>query len=98
MVRPKNPRCLRFNPEVVYFKPRGVPLSQLEEIELLPDELEALKLHDVDNLDQISSAQKMGVSQPTFGRILNKAYKKIAQAIVKGMAIKISQNNEKENK
>lgn len=98
MVRPKNPRCLRFNPEVVYFKPRGVPLSELEEIELLPDELEALKLHDVDNLDQINAAQRMNISQPTFGRILDKAYKKIAQAIIKGMAIRISKNIHEESK
>ncbi|HOR01910.1 MAG TPA: DUF134 domain-containing protein [Candidatus Woesebacteria bacterium] len=92
MVRPKNPRRLRFNPEVFYFKPRGVPLSVLEEVELLPDELEALKLHDVDKLDQVAAAKKMNVSQPTFGRILDKAYKKIATAIIKGKAIKISQS------
>jgi len=89
MVRPKNPRCLRFNPEVLYFKPRGVPLSELEEEELFHDELEALKLHDVDGLDQIEAAKKMKISQPTFGRILDKAYKKIAVAIIKGKAIKI---------
>ena len=92
MPRPKIKRRLRFNPEVVYFKPRGVPLSVLEEVELLPDELEALKLHDVDELDQIKAAKKMNVSQPTFGRILDKAYKKIAIAIIKGKAIKISKN------
>ncbi|MDD4135905.1 MAG: DUF134 domain-containing protein [Candidatus Shapirobacteria bacterium] len=89
MTRPKKDRCLRFNPEVLYFKPRGIPLSTLEEEELLSDELEALKLHDVDGLDQIEAAKKMKVSQPTFGRILDKAYKKIAVAIVKGKAIKI---------
>jgi len=89
MSRPKQKRCIQFNPEVVYFKPRGVPLSTLEEVELLPDELEALKLHDVDELDQIEAAKKMNVSQPTFGRILDKAYKKIATAIIKGKAIKI---------
>ena len=89
MVRPKRKRCLRFNPEVLYFKPRGVPLSILEEEELLHDELEALKLHDVDGLDQIEAAEKMKISQPTFGRILDKAYKKIAVAIIKGKAIKI---------
>jgi len=77
---------------VVYFKPRGVPLSVLEEIELLSDELEALKLHDVDELDQIDAAKKMNVSQPTFGRILDKAYKKVAIAIIKGKAIKIVKN------
>ena len=89
MTRPKKNRCLKFNPEVLYFKPRGIPLSILEEEELFHDELEALKLHDVDGLDQIEAAKKMNVSQPTFGRILDKAYKKIATAIVKGKAIKI---------
>lgn len=90
MTRPKKDRCLKFNPEVLYFKPRGIPLSTLEEEELFHDELEALKLHDVDGLDQIEAAKKMNVSQPTFGRILDKAYKKIAIAIVKGKAIKIT--------
>jgi len=93
MVRPKNPRCLRFNPEVLYFKPRGIPMSILEEEELFHDELEALKLHDVDGLDQVEAAKKMNISQPTFGRILDKAYKKIVIAIVKGKAIKIIQQN-----
>jgi uncharacterized protein len=92
MPRPKNPRHIRFNPEVLYFKPRGVPLSILEEEELFHDELEALKLHDVDGLDQITAAKKMKVSQPTFGRILDKAYKKIAIAIIKGKAIKVTKN------
>lgn len=90
MVRPRSPRCLRFNPEVVYFKPRGIPLSALEEIELLPDEIEALKLHDVDGLEQKAAAEKMKVSQPTFGRILDKAYKKVAQALILGKAIRIA--------
>ena len=90
MVRPRSPRCLRFNPEVVYFKPRCIPLSAFEEIELLPDEIEALKLHDVDGLEQNAAAEKMKVSQPTFGRILDKAYKKVAQALVLGKAIRIA--------
>jgi len=64
-------------------------MSTLEEEELFPDELEALKLHDVDGLDQTEAAKKMKVSQPTFGRILDRAYKKIAVAIIKGKAIKI---------
>lgn len=90
MTRPKSPRNLRFNPEVLYFKPRGVPMSVLEEEELFHDELEALKLHDVDGLDQINASKMMQISQPTFGRILDKAYKKIAIAIIKGKAIKIN--------
>lgn len=89
MSRPKIPRCLRFKPNVYYFKPRGIPLRVLEEIILLPDELEALKLHDIDGLEQIEAAKKMKISQSTFARILDKAYKKIAEAIIKGKAIRI---------
>lgn len=89
MPRPKIPRCLRFNPKVYYFKPRGIPLRMLEEITLLPDELEALKLHDVDGLEQKEAAKKMKISQPTLARILGNAYKKIAQALVYGKAIRI---------
>ena len=89
MTRPKIRRFLRFRPNVYYFKPRGVPLRILEEVILLPDELEALKLHDVDGLEQIEAAQKMKISQSTFARTLNKAYKKIAEGIIKGKAIRI---------
>lgn len=89
MPRPKIPRFLRFSPNVCYFKPQGIPLKMLEEVVLLSDELEALKLHDIDGLDQIEAAQKMEISQPTFARILDKCYKKIAQAIVGGKAIRI---------
>lgn len=89
MPRPKMPRCLRFNPNVYYFKPQGIPLRMLEEVVLEPDELEALKLHDVDDLEQIEAARKMKVSQPTFARILDSAYKKIAEGIIKGKAIRI---------
>lgn len=89
MTRPRKPRRLRFEPGVVYFKPRGVPMRVLEEVVLYADEVEALKLHDVDGLDQIQSAKKMGVSQPTFGRILDKAYKKLAKGVIGGKAIRI---------
>jgi predicted DNA-binding protein (UPF0251 family) len=84
---------MQFKPNVYYFKPRGIPLRELEEVVLLPDELEALKLHEVDGLEQIPAAQKLGISQPTFGRILNQAYKKIGRAIVKGMAIRIEKQS-----
>lgn len=89
MPRSKNPRCLRFNPDVYYFKPRGIPLRLLEEVILMPDELEALKLYEVDLLDQTQAAEKMKVSQPTFARILGSANKKVAEAIIKGKAIRI---------
>ena len=89
MPRHKIPRCVRFNPDVVYFKPQGIPLRMLEEVVLKADELEALKLYDVDGLEQIKAAQKMKISQPTFARILDSANKKVAIALVKGKAIRI---------
>ena len=89
MVRPLKPRFLRENPKITYFKPQGIPLRILEEVILMPDEFEAIKLHDGDDLNQTTAAQKMNISQPTFARILNRAYKKIAQALIDGKAIRI---------
>lgn len=89
MPRPKKPRCLRFRPNVYYFKPRGIPLRFLNEVLLLPEELEALKLHEVDKLEQKVAAKKMTVSQSTFQRILASAYRKVSEALVKGKAIRI---------
>jgi predicted DNA-binding protein (UPF0251 family) len=89
MPRHKIPRCVRFSPDVIYFKPQGIPLRMLEEVILRADELEALKLYDVDGLEQTKAAEKMKISQPTFARILDSANKKIAEALVKGKAIRI---------
>ena len=90
MARPKKPRYLGFQPDVFYFKPQGIPLRFLQEVELQRDELEALKLHDVDGLEQVKAASQMKISQSTFARILDSAYKKVAQALIKGQAIRIN--------
>ena len=66
-------------------------MRELEEMVLFPDELEALKLHEVDGLEQIEASEKMKISQPTFTRLLGSAHQKIAEAIVKGKAIKIKE-------
>jgi len=95
MPRPKKRRFLRFRPDVFYFKPQGIPLRHLQEVELERDELEALKLHNVDGLEQIAAAKLMKISQSTFARILDSAYKKISQALITGKAIKIIRNHEK---
>ncbi|PJB83295.1 hypothetical protein CO087_02055, partial [Candidatus Wolfebacteria bacterium CG_4_9_14_0_8_um_filter_39_46] len=76
-------------PNVTYFKPRAVPLSLLEEVDLDIDELEALRLCDFKNLEQIEAAKKMKVSQSTLQRILTSAHKKVAEALIEGKAIKI---------
>ena len=89
MVRPLKPRRVFFDPNVTYFKPRAVPLSILEEVDLGVDELEALRLCDYKNLEQIEAAKKMKISQSTLQRILTSARKKVAEALTEGKAIKI---------
>jgi len=58
-MRPKIKRCLRFKPSVYYFKPQGIPLRLLEEVILQVDELEALKLYEIDGFEQVEAAKKM---------------------------------------
>ena len=89
MPRPKTRRCLRHTQNVRYFKPQGIPMRTLEEVVILHDEVEALKLHDMDGLEQIAASKKMGISQSTFARTLDKVYKKLADGIINGKAIKI---------
>ena len=89
MVRPRLCRRIRFNPNITYFKPQGVPMRYLEIIELTVEETEALRLKNIKNLEQKEAAKKMNTSQSTFQRILTSAYKKTSQALVEGKAIKI---------
>jgi predicted DNA-binding protein (UPF0251 family) len=89
MVRPRKQKYVRFNPEITYFKPRGVALSDLEEVELTLDELETLRLSNLENLSQAESADKMHIHQSTFQRTLSRAREKVTEALVKGKAIKI---------
>ena len=89
MVRPRLCRRIRFNPNVTYFKPQGVPMRHLEIIELTTEEAEALRLRNIKDLEQEEAAEKMNTSQSTFQRILSSAYKKITEALIEGKAIKI---------
>ena len=89
MPRPCRCRRIRCNPDSNYFKPRGIPLDMLEEINLTLDELEAVRLADLDGLYQEDAAKKMDISRQTFGNIVNSAHKKIADALLNGKALKI---------
>ena len=93
MPRPVKFRRVDFEPNVIYFKPVGVPMSSLEEIVITIEEFEAIRLKDVESMDQIVAAEKMGVSQPTFNRILSSARNKIADALTNGKAIRIEGGN-----
>ena len=94
MQRKKRGRpCLRkkinFQAQIKYFKPQGVPAATLDIIELNKEELEALRLKNIEGFDQITSAKKMQTSQSSFQRILTQAYQKISDALVNGKAIQI---------
>jgi len=89
MSRPINCRRVGSMPESNYFKPRGIPLSMLEEVILSVDEFEAIRLADLESLYQEQAAEKMKVSRQTFGRIVESAHKKVAEALVQGKALKI---------
>ncbi len=93
MVRPRRNRLVACEPKFTFFKPSGVPLSVLEEVVLTVDELEAVKLKDSLDLDQVEASDKMSVSQPTFHRLLVSARRKIASALVDGKAIRIEGGN-----
>jgi len=89
MPRPRLCRRIKFNPNVVYFKPQGVPMRFLDVVELTIEELEALRLKNIKDMEQIEAAKKMNTSQSTFQRILSSAYKKVSEALTEGKAIKI---------
>jgi predicted DNA-binding protein (UPF0251 family) len=76
-------------PAAAYFKPAGVPLSSLEEVNLLIEEAEAVRLKDLEAMEQESCAQRMRISRTTFARILDSARAKVADAILNGKAIRI---------
>ena len=92
MPRPIKPRRVFFDPKVVYFKPRAIPLAMLEEVELGVDEMEVIRLCDFEGLEQEEAAKKMKISQSTLSRILLSARKKISEALIKGKAIKIKRS------
>lgn len=89
MVRPKNYRKVEYLPGTVYFKPQGIPPRKLQEERITLDELESLRLADVEGLYHEQAATKMGVSRATFGRIVQAARRKIASALVMGRAIRL---------
>jgi len=89
MVRPRLCRRIGFNPNITYFKPQGVPMRELEIVELTAEEIEAYRLRHINDMEQQEAADKMHTSQSTYQRILYSAYKKIADALINGKAIRI---------
>jgi uncharacterized protein len=93
MARPQKCRKVSALPGVTYFKPAGIPLRFLQEVCLTIEQAEALRLKDIEGLEQIQAAVRMGISRPTFQRVLTSARKQIADAILNGKAIRIEGGN-----
>ncbi len=89
--RPKKPRhcCPNRRPNDLVFKPAGTPLSELTKVELAADELEAVRLCDVDGLTQAEAGEALGVSRGTVQRLVCRARKKIVEAVLSGQALVI---------
>lgn len=92
---PRKPKIRRVAllPRQTYFKPAGIPLRQLEEEVLQVEELEALRLKDLEALEQEACARQMGISRATFFRIIGSARSKLARALIEGKAIRIEGGN-----
>jgi predicted DNA-binding protein (UPF0251 family) len=87
--RPLKCRRVGFVPEAVYFKPAGVPGRELLEVVLTLDELEALRLADLEGLYQEEAAARMEVSRQTFGNVVAAARRKAADCLVNGKMLRI---------
>ncbi|MFH1663179.1 MAG: DUF134 domain-containing protein [Chloroflexota bacterium] len=93
MPRQKKYRRVEFLPDVSYYKPAGIPLRFLKEVGLSVEEIEAIRLKDLEGLEQEQCAERMRISRSTFQRVLSTSRKKIADALLNGKAIRIGGGN-----
>jgi len=88
--RPRKCRWVERQPVADFFTPRGVPLETLQGVVLPVEGLEALRLADANGFDHATAAALMGVSRPTFSRILAEARTVVANALVNGWGLRIT--------
>lgn len=93
---PGKRRCRRIasQPRFTYFKPAGIRAMDLDEVELGIDEFEAIRLKDYLGLEQSEAAFEMGVSQPTFHRIIEGAHRKVAKAFIEGLLLRVEREEQ----
>jgi uncharacterized protein len=94
MPRPRKRRRLgrSFHPGI--YKPAGIPLDDLSQVIVLPEELEALRLADLEGLSQAEGADRMAISRSTFQRILEHAHRQVSLALVNRQALHILEKEE----
>ena len=89
MPRPRKCRRVGQFPRHNFYKPNGVPFHDLVGINLPVEGFEALRLADAKGLEHTEAAAMMGISRPTFSRILSEARRTVATALTNGWAISI---------
>lgn len=89
MPRPPKQRQIEYCLNATHFKPQGMPLKLLETVRLAKDEIEAIRLTDLDGLYQEKAAEQMGISRQTLGTVLKRARQKIAEALIEGKVIQL---------
>ena len=92
-MRPINDRQVECIPPVAQFKPVGTPLFAVDEIVVTVEEMEAIRWADIEGMDQGPAAERMGISRPTFHRVLTKAHTKIAEFLWQGKSLRIEGGN-----
>lgn len=87
--RPRKHRIVESEPVHTVFKPAGIPKASLQEIVLTVEQFEAIRLKDLEGLEQEACAELMHISRPTFQRVLCRAREIVARALVEGKALHI---------
>ncbi|MFH0754600.1 MAG: DUF134 domain-containing protein [Candidatus Omnitrophota bacterium] len=90
MARPCKKRTVCLKLKAGYFRPEEFPEPGSAEVVLEVDEIESVRLADLVGEYQVAAARKMGVSRSTFSNIINRAHQKIAEALIRGRAIRIN--------
>ncbi|GMN89627.1 DUF134 domain-containing protein [Francisella sciaenopsi] len=93
MPRPRIKRCIANEPSSLFYKPQAIRMKDLQQITLSYDQLEALRLADVENMKQANAAERMNISSSTFSRLIAEARYIVASALTKGWALKIEGGN-----
>ena len=93
MPRPTKERAVGMMPPWARFKPAGIPIDELEDEIITVEEMEALRLADLDGLDQDQASQCMDISKPTFCRVLMQARQKVARALWQAKCLQVEGGN-----
>ncbi len=97
MPRPRKHRICREYQGDRVFKPRSIPMTELTVVHLEGDELEAMRLCDLEGLEQAEAGDRMGVSRGTVQRLVKAGRAKVLRALVESLALVIGEEGTHED-